>query len=223
MNKRKMNDRDQNTILVFDLETTGLTPKNKSYKDLNKWPHIVQISWVLFDLNNLKIISIQDYIIKCPIKIPSQSTKIHKISDDISQKQGKELDLVMDLFEKDVNQCNLVIAHNIAFDKSVYIAESLRKDKTNPFLNKTCYCTMMNNIKLCNIKAISKSGKQYTKYPKLIELHNHIFKISDIDQYNLHNSLVDVILCLKCYIKLNLGIDIVDKNKELKNLLKIRN
>ena len=73
------------------------------------------------------------------------------------------------------------------------------------------------------IKAISKSGKQYTKYPKLIELHNHIFKISDIDQYNLHNSLVDVIICLKCYIKLNLGIDIVDKNKELKNLLKIRN
>ncbi len=223
MSKRKMNDRGQNTILIFDLETTGLTPKNKSYKDLNKWPYIVQISWVLFDLNNLKIISIQDNIIKCPIKIPSQSTEIHKISDEISQKQGKYLGLVMDIFQKDIDRCNLVIAHNIAFDKSVYIAESLRKGKPNPFLNKTCYCTMINNIKLCNIKARSKTGKLYTKYPKLIELHNHIFKISDIDQYNLHNSLVDVILCLKCYIKLNLGIDIVDKNKELKNLLKIRN
>ena len=218
-----MSDRSPNTILVFDLETTGLTPKNKSYKDLNKWPYIVQISWVLFDLNNLKIISIQDNIIKCPIKIPSQSTEIHKISDEISQKQGKYLGLVMDIFQKDIDRCNLVIAHNIAFDKSVYIAESLRKGKPNPFLNKTCYCTMINNIKLCNIKARSKTGKLYTKYPKLIELHNHIFKISDIDQYNLHNSLVDVILCLKCYIKLNLGIDIVDKNKELKNLLKIRN
>ena len=219
MNKRKMNDRDQNTVLVFDLETTGLTPKDKSYKDLNKWPYIVQISWIVFDLNYIEIISIQDNIIKCPIKIPEQSTKIHKISDDISQKQGKNLDLVMDLFEKDINRCNLVIAHNIAFDKSVYIAESLRKGKTNPFLNKTCYCTMMNNIKLCDIKARSKSGKQYTKYPKLSELHNHIFKISDISQYNLHNSLVDVIICLKCYIKLNLGIDIIDKNKQLKTLL----
>ena len=33
-------------ILVFDTETNGLPEKNASIYDLNKWPHIIQLSYI---------------------------------------------------------------------------------------------------------------------------------------------------------------------------------
>ena len=50
-------------ILVFDTETTGLPEKNASIYDTDKWPHIVQLSYVLYDMETNHSI-IQDNYIK---------------------------------------------------------------------------------------------------------------------------------------------------------------
>ena len=66
--------------LIFDTETTGLIPKNEELKNIEKFPYIVQISWLVYDIDNNKLMSLQDHIIKCKIEIPDESIKIHKIT-----------------------------------------------------------------------------------------------------------------------------------------------
>ena len=61
---------------------------------------------------------------------------------------------------------------------------------------------------MCNIQAFSKLGKPYLKFPNLKELHQNLF---DSTPQNLHNSLNDVIVTLRCYIKIKLQKDILDK------------
>jgi DNA polymerase III epsilon subunit-like protein len=81
------------------------------------------------------------------------------------------------------------------------------------------YCTMMNSIELCAIEfaptalqmlatvALAREGievlpKRPTpkKFPRLNELYQTLFHQPVPD--NMHNSLVDVIVCLRCFLKL---------------------
>jgi len=63
---------------------------------------------------------------------------------------------------------------------------------------------------LCKIPVTSKEGEVYFKYPKLSELHQHLFKsIPD----GLHNAMTDVLACLRCYVVMEHNYDIaVDSN-----------
>ena len=54
-------------VLVFDTETTGLTKvKNPSIFDFDKWPYILQLSYILYDTEEKMIDLIYDEIIKIP-------------------------------------------------------------------------------------------------------------------------------------------------------------
>jgi DNA polymerase III epsilon subunit-like protein len=75
---------------------------------------------------------------------------------------------------------------------------------------------MANSTELCDLKTRSKFGKEFVKFPKLSELHYHLFGVTP---RNLHNSLNDVVICLRCYYKLVLDTDIQDKSVEMKRLL----
>jgi hypothetical protein len=68
---------------------------------------------------------------------------------------------------------------------------------------------------LCNIKAVNVSGKEYTKFPTLSELHKELFQTIPV---NLHNSLNDVVVCLRCYYMLEKKEDILENNILLKNM-----
>ena len=52
-------------IIVFDTETTGLpTEWNASITQPWKWPHIVQISFILYETETRELLACQDHIIK---------------------------------------------------------------------------------------------------------------------------------------------------------------
>ena len=52
-------------ILVFDTETTGLpSPKNVSITRPECWPHIIQFSYLIFDMKDDKLLVREDNIIK---------------------------------------------------------------------------------------------------------------------------------------------------------------
>lgn len=72
---------------------------------------------------------------------------------------------------------------------------------------KNIYCTLQESIKFCNIQSINKFGKPYLKYPKLIELHQKLF---DSSPNNLHNSFNDILVTLRCYMKLNHDLDLLE-------------
>jgi hypothetical protein len=76
---------------------------------------------------------------------------------------------------------------------------------------------MQETIELCGIEMKDKYGRSYKKFPKLVELYQKMF---DVTPKNLHNSLNDVIVCLRCFIKLKYEIDIVERSEEVKQMIK---
>ena len=71
---------------------------------------------------------------------------------------------------------------------------------------------MKKTIKLCNIKKPSSNG---LKFPKLIELHHVLFNYTP---KGVHNSLIDVLVCLRCFIMITQGDDVIKINDELHKL-----
>lgn len=223
-------------VLIFDTETTGL-PQSKiiSQDTLNKWPHIVQFSFIVFDASLNTIVETKDYIIKMQdgLLIPSDSTAIHGITNEISEKDGVSIEVVLKEFFATLKKVDLLVGHNIRFDINMIYIELLRiiyfkKYQQNiitsykfdlHFLTnfKNIYCTMQESVDLCNIKAISKFGKEYTKFPKLSELHETLFKTTP---KNLHNSLIDILITLRCYMKLSSERDILLDCKKYTSIVK---
>ena len=205
-------------ILVFDTETTGLPDGCPSFYDTDKWPHIVQLSYALYDTTLNKMILENDHIISVDddVVISPESVRLHKITKEISQNQGITIERALECFHACIQGADVLMAHNLSFDKRMLIVEHIRCQKRaknvrnynlkNHSLifptNKKQYCTMKEGKELCNIKAISKKdGQEYIKFPTLSELYKQLFGGLP-DQKAIHNSLVDVRLCLKCGIKM---------------------
>jgi len=218
-------------ILVFDTETTGLPPKRKSMKmeELDYWPHVVQFSYIVYDTASHSIIKLKDSIIKIPIVMCQEVIDIHGITNEMSQSSTCNIENVLEEFYNDFENVECVIAHNLSFDLNMIKIElmrlTMRENDAEVFKSilksvnsskQNVYCTMANSTELCNLKMLSKFGNYYTKFPKLSELHLQLFGV--IPQ-NLHNSMNDVLICLRCYYKLTKNIDIRDKSAEIKILL----
>lgn len=219
-------------FLVFDTETTGL-PISKfiSPSTLNLWPYIVQFSYLIYDSSLNDIIVSKDYIIKLPenVIIPEESCKIHNITNAISKQKGLYINDVLNEFFNNLEMVDALIGHNIQFDINMIKIELLRTINDDSFSNReirlqkknlhyiTNYqniiCTLKDTITFCNIQSIDKSGNPFLKYPKLIELHEKLFNESP---NNLHNSFNDILVTLRCFMKLKHNIDLLDDCESFK-------
>jgi len=219
-------------FLVFDTETTGL-PQTKfiSPSTLHQWPYIVQFSYVIYDLSLNDIVESKDYIIKLPesILISEESIKIHGITNEISKKNGIPINEAINEFFYYLRGVDKLIGHNIEFDINMIKVELLRIINSDLFSReqkklykydlhfltnyKNITCTLKDSIQFCNIQILDKSGKPYLKYPKLIELHEKLFNKSPS---NLHNSFNDILVTLRCFMKLKHNIDLNDNCNSFK-------
>lgn len=220
-------------VLVFDTETTGL-PQTKiiSPDTLHQWPSIVQFSYVIYDLSLNDIVESKDYVIKVPesILIPEESTKIHGITNEMCTSKGILIETVLNEFFYYLRDVDSIIGHNISFDINMIKTELLRiinnKKLTYEQLKiykynlhyitnyKNVCCTLQDSIKFCNIQGINKFGKPYLKYPKLIELHEKLFNSSP---NNLHNSFNDILVTLRCFMKLKHDSDLLENCDSFKH------
>jgi len=206
--------------IALDVETTGLPKKMKaSINDSSNWPYVVQISWVVLNDNNV-IEKICDYIIKAPIVIPQESINIHGITNEKMNKEGVDIGAILAEFMNDYNHSDIIIAHNLNFDKTMVEVE-LYRNRMFPDINKLKYnsiincCTMKTGKDICKIIKISKFGKEYYKFPKLSELYEHLFNKTPT---NLHNSLVDILVCLRCFYKMRFSEDLLEKSTTFKEI-----
>jgi len=221
-------------ILVFDTETTGL-PQTKMLTPemLHMWPHIIQLSYIVYDIDNHNIINISDYIVHLPkdIVMSNANMNIHGITNEMCYSSDEKIQEVLVKFMWHFIGSDLIIGHNIDFDIKMLKVEFMRIIKDNisgsvskeyyidflEYINKSTnyYCTMQESVDICAIQVLNKKGLPFNKFPKLIELHEKLFKIPP---KNLHNSLNDVLVCLRCFYKLKFEEDILEKNETLKNL-----
>ena len=196
-------------IIVFDTETSGLP-------GVGKKTTIVQFSYVIYDCECKEIIKEVDRIIRQPVgfRIPEDSIRIHRITNEMCESRGVDLMNILNEFIKDTKDCYRIVGHNVGFDvrmmvsslKDLQCVENYKnvERKLNYIGNNIVsklYCTMMNGTDRCKLPKMSKLGevmKSY-KYPKLGELHMELFgECPD----GLHNALVDVKVCLNCYIEM---------------------
>lgn len=178
--------------LFFDTETTGL-PRNwkAPVTDLNNWPRMIQIAWILCDKSGNRIES-RDFIIKPEnFEIPRAASRIHGISTERAMNEGEELVCVLNNFNELVERSDFIVAHNISFDEKILGAEFLRKRIQNNFNRKRKLCTMQSSTRYCRI-----SGPYGYKWPKLSELHIKLFG-EDFDE--AHDASVDISATEKCF------------------------
>ena len=201
-NKKISNSNDENnrTYLFFDTETTGL-PKN--YKapvtDLNNWPRLVQIAFLLYDYYGKKILG-GDYIIKPDgFSIPIEASRIHGITTERANREGKSLSEVLNQFYDLVEKADCIVAHNMQFDEKIVGAEFIRNNMHNNISAKSKICTMKSTSDFCGIK-----GPYGNKWPTLSELHNKLFGTGFEEA---HNAAIDINATAKCFWELKrLGV-----------------
>jgi len=222
-------------VLLFDTETTGLIDKKIElhYGNLDKFPHIVQLSYVILDTDNFKHLKMYDRIIKVDnnVLITEETSKIHGITNYISAMEGVNINLALYELLTDIDLIDTIVCHNTEFDLTMLkieimrlimnvrtgenMRDNLRRGIDNITNVKGIYCTMKESIDLCNIERENKRGK-YLKYPTLTELHDKLFGVIP---KKLHNSLNDVLISLRCFLKLKYDVDILEKNDKLKEII----
>jgi len=201
--------------LILDTETTGLPIKRiAKISDYNNWPYIVQISWLICDIETATIESVKDYIVKLDegMTIPEESTKIHGITNEKMRAEGRDIKEVLEIFINDFNAATFIVAHNLNFDKTIIRVELHRNNSPNVFADKRNieFCTMEYGDPICNLTRVSKwNGQIKPKPPKLIELYELMFSEKP---NNLHNSLIDVLVCFRCFYKMITNEDIYALN-----------
>lgn len=213
-------------VLVFDVETTGLFSEKTP---IEQYPYITQITMIKYDIINKKIASIYNQYIKIPenIEIPEIVTKITGITRQICDEKGVSIIDALNKFYCEYSNVQTVIAHNISFDTKILKGEFYR-NRGNPELRskkwedfyifrdsgsggaaavRNIYCTMKESQYLCKIHI----KNNYIKYPKLIETFRYLFP-NEPEPQNLHNSLIDTLICLRCFIMMKWREDIAKDN-----------
>jgi len=184
-------------ILFIDTETNNLI-NYRLQDDFKKYPRIVQLAWRLYDgVENIK--SSGNYIIY-PVDfiISDESALIHGITMDDAIERGLPIYMVLQKFNDDVENCDLVIAHNLEFDLPIIVTEFLRAGIRTNIMKKQNFCTMKssNVISYCEIPFPYGNGY---KWPSLSELYKQLF---DEDFDGGHDASEDVKACAKCFFEL---------------------
>lgn len=186
-------------ILAIDCETND-KPKdwqNKNY-DVENWPRLVQLGVVLGDTDG-RILYRHETLIRSARQwtITPEAQAVHGISiedcDQFGQHPAMELaDLSRFLYLADT-----VIAHNMAFDLPVLMCEVTRANVVLPRFAHKMACTMQLGMDICKIP--SPHGHNSHKWPRLSELHEHLFGVG----FNgAHSALSDAEACFRCYVKM---------------------
>ena len=213
-------------ILVFDTETSGLPEKDASIYDKSKWPYIVQLSYILYDLSNNSSLIKNNYIkLDESVTISQESFNIHNISREILNAQGIHIVPALKEFNECLKLCDIVVGHNISFDKRLIFVECFRNNVTQYFtryednkkIHKIEFCTMKNTTRFCKLERLSKTNQVYNKMPKLSELYALLFPSEPLPK-DLHNSLIDVAITLRCYVKYVNNFDVIEVNDTLRHL-----
>jgi DNA polymerase III epsilon subunit-like protein len=203
-------------VLIFDVETTGLLPKKNSPE--SEYPYILQMSYIIYDLKELKILKTFDAYINIPkeVTIPEGASAVNGITREKCDGGIQMNEALMEFYE-DMHTCQALIAHNFDFDSKVIQAEIKRNasliEVSCPYADQlfdpdylkwheiSTLCTMRISKNICRLPFKNPRPRDNYKFPTLKELYFHFFE--EIPKC-LHNSLMDVLVCLRCYLKIHL-------------------
>jgi DNA polymerase III epsilon subunit-like protein len=191
-------------------------------------------------LQSDNILQLPDGVVNTPV-----STEIHGLTDEMCKNLGVDRNAEILKIMDYIGNVNTIVCHNTIFDFLIIKGELIRflnlaidnnnatdkkiyakllntlqyKDKHNSF------CTMHKTKSVCRLWHINKQSQKRWKgkcgdenefkWPKLSELHEHLFSVTP---KNLHNSFNDVLICFRCYYFLKTNIDLFDTSEEFRQI-----
>lgn len=202
---------DETKILFFDTETAGFIKKALA-ADHPDQAWTVQVGAIL--ANKDGDIAKMNTIIKANGReINYHAEKIHGISTEKADAEGvEELDAAEE-FGLLLRQADLMVCHNLAFDIK-FVRQLLERNiddmsdeaRSAFYLDMPGYCTMQDKavVKFCDL--LNKANRP--KWPKLVELHEILFKEGFADA---HDAFADITATKRCFFALlDLGIITLD-------------
>jgi DNA polymerase III epsilon subunit-like protein len=182
-------------ILVFDTETTGLPKlRGRPAEDVENWPRVVQLGWAIYDRQGAEL-ELHSAIVRPEgFSIPADAVQVHGITTARAKRDGSALSDVMPPFLKAVRDSDLVVSHNIEFDRNVVRAEVIRLRLEDPLRRARTFCTQAGSTEFCAIP----SARGF-KYPRLAELHAKLF---GAPMAEAHEVAADIRTCAKCFFEL---------------------
>lgn len=173
-------------ILFVDTETSGV-PKNesKSFKDIDNWPSIRQIAWLIYSKDN-------KYLGGHNFEIGNTEKVNNKVGADCLPKIVSPIHKVLPLFINDLSECDVIIGHNIDYDVNVILCELYRLGLETSYLESIQrFCTMKNSVEACGFD--TENGD---RYPKLQELYTKLFHRPF---ENAHDAYFDIKATTDCF------------------------
>ena len=171
-------------IIIFDTETTGLTsptPTNIKFQ-----PFMTEIYCLKIDENFQKIGEFES-MVKPPVPIPKEITKITGITDDDVANAPSFFGIYDRLYDF-FNGTDIIVGHNIAFDVDIVHYELMRHDLDKKFpYPKRHICT------------VEESYHFENKRLKLQSLHEHLFGVGFDGG---HRAINDVLATGRCFIEM---------------------
>jgi len=183
-----------------DTETTGL-PKSGDPKQDGQ-ARVCQLAVLLTD-DNGKALNEMCFIIKPNgWTISDGAANVHGITMEVAENHGINAITAYKLFAAQAKQADMIVAHNVAFDKRLIEIEAacLGED----IVDKPWHCTMEQSRDICAIapteKMVMAGRTEYFKSPKLEEAYRIICRRSLGD--SAHNAMADVRACRDIFFAL---------------------
>jgi len=195
-------------VLFFDTETNGLPKvKNAPAEKVDNFPRIVQIAGEVWEFSTdtgatPKKLSTHSFIVKPDpaLEWDTGSFAIHTISKERALTEGTDSKEVFELFHALVFKCDIIVAHNLAFDKPVLQAEFIRHNLDVTVWCPIEYCTCINTKELLKLPGRYPKPWDLYKMPKLVELY--CFLYSPINTFAFHSAAGDVECLVQCFLEL---------------------
>lgn len=201
-------------ILFFDTETNGL-PWNRhgSYLNTENWPHILQIAWQIWYIpTGAQSTCLQrvNAFVKpdADLKWDAGAAAIHKIDLETLKKEGKPMKTILNWFIRDCGEVDVVIAHNLKFDKMALWAEAARcMEKGQTEMDPLQWwpaqelCTMNASVQICKIPGKNPTPEDPYKWPRLSEVFQFLWPDRALPE-SLHDASTDVDCLVQCFREL---------------------
>ena len=173
-------------FLFVDTETTGIpVDDSKTYKDIDNWPQIRQISWIMYTKSG-NFVRARNYVTMSDNDTPQIAC------NGYLPKINKQIYDILPVFLEDLSFCDVVIGHNIDYDITIILCELYRLGlDTMTLESMQRFCTMKNGVDLCGFDSIHGD-----RYPKLQELYSKLFHHPF---ENPHDAYCDTLATVECF------------------------
>ncbi|KXV48749.1 hypothetical protein AD945_06260 [Gluconobacter albidus] len=189
------------SILFFDTETTGLAKPGLPTGHEDQ-PHCVQLAAILTDDQGREEGCVNVIIRPDGWTVPDGAAAVHGITTEKAARYGIREQVASVLFYDLTSRADLLVAHNIQFDRQIVATMYARAKRAEWKLPEAQFCTMEAATPLVNLPPTPRmraAGIIKPKAPKLEECIRHFYGET---LEGAHDALVDVRACARIYFEM---------------------